>query len=402
MCRSLRFAGALLMNVSRRLGVILLAAFFLAGAACQTAAIATNQVPGVSENEVLFGQSAVQSGPSQYLGTSMRLGIETAFHEANQKGGVHGRYLSLESMDDSYETEYAVHATTHLIEKTRVFALIGAVGTPTSWGALPIAQAGGVPFIAPFTGAEFLRDPSLNNVINLRASYYQESERIIDHLTGEDGINRIGVFYQNDSFGTAGLQGVRLALDRRGMEIFDTWQYERNAGGVDDAASEIIAAKPDAVVMFGTPEAVANLVKLVRKEADPQFATVSFVGGKTLANKLGENRKDIYVTQVVPFYDDVRLPVVANYNAALRAYNPSASPDFVSLEGYLAGRLAIRLLDSCGPDLTRRCFLGPALTHNEIDLDGLILEYSVGDNQGLDQVYLTVLDEDGEYRQIGD
>ncbi|MCY3693398.1 MAG: ABC transporter substrate-binding protein, partial [Chloroflexi bacterium] len=319
------------MNVSHWFGVILLAAFLLAWGACQTAAIATNQVPGVSEDEVLFGQSAVLSGPSQYLGTSMRLGIETAFHEANQKGGVHGRYLSLESMDDSYETEYAVHATTHLIEKAQVFALIGAVGTPTSWGALPIAQAGGVPFIAPFTGAEFLRDPSLNNVINLRASYYQESERIIDHLTGEDGTNRIGVFYQNDSFGAAGLQGVRRALEQRGMEIFDTWQYERNAGGVDDAASEIIAAKPDAVVMFGTPEAVANLVKLVRKEADPRFATVSFAGGKTVANKLGENRKDIYVTQVVPFYDDLQLPVVASYNAALRAYNPSASPDFVSL-----------------------------------------------------------------------
>ncbi|MYC31599.1 MAG: ABC transporter substrate-binding protein [Chloroflexi bacterium] len=390
------------MNVSHWFGVILLAAFFLAGTACQTAAIATNQVPGVSEDEVLFGQSAVLSGPSQYLGTSMRLGIETAFHEANQKGGVHGRYLSLESMDDSYETEYAVHATTHLIEKTQVFALIGAVGTPTSWGALPIAQADGVPFIAPFTGAEFLRDPSLNNVINLRASYYQESERIIDHLTSEDGIIRIGVFYQNDSFGAAGLQGVRRALEQRGMEIFDTWQYERNAGGVDDAASQIIAAKPDAVVMFGTPEAVANLVKLVRKEADPRFATVSFAGGKTLPNKLGENRKDIYVTQVVPFYDDIQLPVVASYNAALRAYNPSASPDFVSLEGYLAARLAISLLDACGPDLTRGCFIEPALSHNEIDLDGLILEYGVGDNQGLDQVYLTVLDENGEYQQIGD
>ena len=390
------------MNVSHWFGVILLAAFLLAGTACQTAAIATNQVPGVSENEVLFGQSAVLSGPSQYLGTSMRLGIETAFHEANQKGGVHGRYLSLESMDDSYETEYAVHVTTHLIEKTKVFALIGAVGTPTSWGALPIAQADGVPFIAPFTGAEFLRDPSLNNVINLRASYYQESERIIDHLTSEDGIKRIGVFYQNDSFGAAGLQGVRRALEQRGMEIFDTWQYERNAGGVDDAASEIIVAKPDAVVMFGTPEAVANLVKLVRKEADPRFATVSFAGGRTLANKLGENRKDIYVTQVAPFYDDVRLPVVASYNAALRAYNPSASPDFVSLEGYLAGRLAIWLLDACGPDLTRRCFVEPALSHNEIDLDGLILEYGVGDNQGLDQIYLTLLDENGEYQQIGD
>ena len=390
------------MNASHRIGLILLVAFFLLGAACQTVAISTNQVPGVSENEVLFGQSAVLTGPSQYLGTSMRLGIETAFHEANQSGGVHGRYLSLKSMDDSYETEYAIHATTHLIEKDRVFALIGAVGTPTSWGALPIAQAEGVPFITPFTGAEFLRDPSLKNVINLRASYYQESERIVDYLTGQDGIDRIGVFYQNDSFGTAGLSGVRRALDRRGMEIFDTWQYERNAGGVDDAASEIIAAKPDAVVMFGTPEAVANLVKLVRKEADPRFATVSFAGGKALTNKLGENGKDIFVTQVVPFYDDSQLPVVASYNTALRAYNPSASPDFVSLEGYLAGRLAIRLLDTCGPDLTRRCFVESALSEGEIDLDGLILKYSVGDNQGLDEVYLTMLDESGEYQLIRD
>lgn len=390
------------MNAPHRFGAILLATFVLAAAACQTVAISTNQISGVSENEVLFGQSAVLSGPSQYLGTSMRLGIETAFHEANQNGGVHGRYLSLESMDDSYETEYAVHATTHLIEKAQVFALIGAVGTPTSWGALPLAQADGVPFITPFTGAEFLRDPSLENVINLRASYYQESERIIDYLTGQDGIDRIGVFYQNDSFGAAGLQGVRRALEQRGMEIFDTWHYERNAGGIDDAASEIIATKPDAVVMFGTPEAVANLVKLVRKEADPRFATVSFAGGKTLANKLGENRKDIYVTQVVPFYDDVELPVVASYNAALRAYNPSASPDFVSLEGYLAGRLAIWLLDACGRELTRRCFIEPALSHSEINLDGLILEYAVGDNQGLDRVYLTLLDENGEYRQIAD
>lgn len=390
------------MNSPHRFGVILLAAFVLAAAACQTVALSTNQVSGVSENEVLFGQSAVLSGPSQYLGTSMRLGIETAFHEANQNGGVHGRYLSLESMDDSYETEYAVHATTHLIEKAQVFALIGAVGTPTSWGALPIAQANGVPFMTPFTGAEFLRDPSLKNVINLRASYYQESERIIDRLTGEDGIDRIGVFYQNDSFGAAGLQGVRRALEQRGMEIFDTWHYERNAGGIDDAASEIIATNPDAVVMFGTPEAVANLVKLVRKEADPRFATVSFAGGKTLANKLGENRKDIYVTQVVPFYDNIDLPVVASYNAALRAYNPGASPDFVSLEGYLAGRLAIWLLDACGPDPTRRCFIESALSHNEINLDGLILEFGVGDNQGLDRVYLTLLDENGEYRQITD
>ena len=121
------------------------------------------------------------------------------------------------------------------------------------------------------------------------------------------------------------------------MEIFDTCHHERNAGGIDDAAAEIIATKPDAVVTFGAPEAVADLPKPGRKEAEPRFATVSFAGGKTLANELGQSRKDRYLTQVVPFYDDVRIPVVTSYNAALRAYNPSASSDCVSLEGYFGG-----------------------------------------------------------------
>ena len=148
----------------------------------------------------------------------MRLGIEAAFHEVNRSGGVHGRRLVLETLDDTCETGFAATNTQRLIEKRKVFALIGAVGTPTSRAASPLAHEAGVPFIAPFTGAEFLRDPELDNVLNLRASYYQEAEEMVARLTEDPGVTRVGVLYQNDSYGQNGLDGTTLALERRGLK----------------------------------------------------------------------------------------------------------------------------------------------------------------------------------------
>ena len=214
------------------IGAALLVA--VVGMAC-LGAQATATSPGITDDQILFGQSAVFSGPSQDLGREMRLGIKAAFHEANQAGGVHGRELALKTLDDSYETDYAFHTTKWLIEKAQVFALIGEVGTPTSRVASPVAHDAGVPFLAPFTGAEFLRDPALDNVVNLRASYYQETEEMIARLTEDLGVTRVGVFYQDDSFGTNGLEGVRRALERRGLEPVGSWrlpaEFRRGATG---------------------------------------------------------------------------------------------------------------------------------------------------------------------------
>ena len=159
---------------------------------------------GVTEDRILFGQSAAFSGPAEELGTHMRLGITAAFAEVNRDGGVHGRRLELVFLDDAYEPETAVVNTQRLIEEHRVFALIGAVGTPTSRSAAPVASAAGIPYVAPFTGAAFLRDQEFPNVINLRASYGQETEEMVERLTRDLGIDRISVMYQDDSFGRAG------------------------------------------------------------------------------------------------------------------------------------------------------------------------------------------------------
>ena len=359
-----------------------------------------NGDPGVFHDEVIFGQSAAFTGAARFLGTGMLLGIEAAFHEVNQSGGVHGRHLALETLDDAYEPNYASANTKLLIENRKVFALIGAVGTPTSRVTAPLAHEAGVPFIAPFTGAEFLRDPELDNVFNLRASYYQETEEMVERLTEDLGVTRVGVLYQNDSYGQNGLDGTTLALERRGLKPVASGHYERNTRAVKSAVTGIMAAEPEALIMVGSYAPVARTVELARREADPVLMAVSFVGSRALADALGAEGEGVYVTQVVPHPDDGGNPVVARYHAALSDYDARAEPGFVSLEGYLAGRLAIAGLEACGRELSRDCFIKALHTPEPIDIDGMRLKFGPRDNQGSDEVFLTVMGADREYRQV--
>ena len=356
--------------------------------------------PGVSDDRVLFGQSAAFSGPAQELGKNMRLGIEAAFHEANANGGVHGRMLELTSLDDAYEPEAAIANTQSLIEEG-VFALIGAVGTPTSRSATPLAAAAGVPYIAPFTGAGFLRDPEWENIINLRASYAQETEEMVERLTVDLGIERIAILYQDDSYGRSGYDGVQQALARRGSEAVAVGRYTRNTSAVKAAVLDIQEGSPEAVIMIGAYQPMAEFIKWGRiLGMDALFLNVSFVGSTALAGELGADGVGVLVTQVVPFPEDASLAVVAAYHRALAAYAPEATPGFVSLEGYLAGRLAIAGLERCGPDLDRECFLAALRGSGALDIEGFALRYGADDNQGSDKVFLTVIGPGEQYHAI--
>ena len=358
--------------------------------------------PGVTDSHVLFGQSAALSGPAKGLGLNMRRGIEAAFYEANLNGGANGRQFALVSMDDAYEPDIAITNTTTLIEEEQVFALIGAVGTPTSRSAAPIAAEAGVPYIAPFTGADFLRDISrLNNVINLRASYNQETEEMVERLTKDLGISRIALLYQDDSFGRAGFRGVTAALDRRGMSLVSTGVYPRNTTAVKTALLEVGEGNPEAVILVGAYEPIATVISWAKRtNLDSVFMTLSFVGGIALAQELGAYGTGVYVTQVVPSPVDKTIPVVLAYSSAMSVYDPTAPLDFVSLEGYLAGRLAIAAVRSCGRDVTRDCLFESIQGSDVIDIDGFQLVYGPGDNQGSDAIFLSVIGSDGQYHSV--
>ena len=334
----------------------------------------------------------------------MRLGIDAAFAEANRRGGVHGRQLMLTSLDDAYEPEAAATNTRQLIQEQGVFALIGEVGTPTSRSATPVAYDNGVPFIAPFTGAAFLREPRWNNIINLRASYNQETEEMVLRITHDLDLDRIAIMYQDDSFGRAGYNGALAALTRRGLKPVSVGLYTRNTTAVKTALLDISEGRPEAIIMVGAYAPIAEFILWARETrlVEAEFITLSFVGSNALANELGTGGEGVFVTQVVPFPTDDSLPVVASYLQALREFDPGAAPGFVSLEGYLAGRLAIAGLERCGQGVDRACLTDTLLNGGSFDIDGFPLDLAgaEGDNQGSDTVFLTVIGSDGQYHPI--
>jgi branched-chain amino acid transport system substrate-binding protein len=357
--------------------------------------------PGVFDDRIIFGQSAAFDGPAAALGLGMREGILAAFNEANAAGGVNGRRLELVSYDDGYEPEKAIVNTKRLIDEDEVFGLVGEVGTPTSNAAQPIATEAGVPFIGPFTGAAFLRNPSLTNVINIRGSYDQETEAWIEHLTTDLGMSRIAILYQDDTFGRAGLSGVQKALDKRGMTLVAEGTYERNTTAVKTALLDIRKADPEAVVMVGAYKPCAEFIKLAhRLKLNAVFVNISFVGSNALAKELGEDGEGVVVTQVVPFPQDANLPLVAQYQEALKAENPDAEIGFVSLEGYMVGRLVVEALGKLEGPVTREKLLSTIKEVGTFDLGGITLSYGADDNQGMDQVFLTVIQADGNFKPV--
>ncbi len=356
---------------------------------------------GVTADTIVFGQAAALDGPASALGQGMRAGIQAAFDEANKKGGVHGRKLKLISLDDGYEPDRSIVATKKLIEEDKVFALIGAVGTPTSAATQPIATAAHVPFIGAFTGAGFLRNTKLENVINVRASYGAETEAWVKHLTEDLQIKKIAILYQDDAFGRAGLDGVKKALDKRGMSLVAEGTYERNTVAVKSALLTLKRAEPEAVVMVGAYKPCAEFIKLARKvEFNPVFVNISFVGASALAKELGSEGKGVVVSQVVPFPWDASLAVVKDYQAAIKAADAKAEPDFVSLEGYLVGRLAIAALDKAGKDVTRDGLLKIIKETGKFDIGGLPMTFGPDKNDGMDKVFMTVIQADGSFKPV--
>ena len=360
--------------------------------------------PQVEPDRVLFGQSAALSGPAMALGTAMRLGIEAAFAETNRNGGVHGRRLELISLDDGYEPEAAIENLRTLINERQVFALIGSVGTPTARSSVPVAAAAGVPYIAPFTGAPFLRDGQWQNVVNLRASYYQETEAMVAYLSGQ-GLTRVAVAYQDDSFGRAGFRGAQLALQKRGLSAVATAVYPRNTIAVKTTLLDVMEGHPQAVIIVGAPAPVAAFVNWASKlNLDLVQMTTSFAGGNALTRNLSAeslNDAGLMMTQVVPPLKGEALPVVRDYLSALELTSPGAEPGFVSLEGYLAGRMAAVALEECGPDPQRDEVLPRLRSAGRIDLGGFSLEFGAEDYQGSDAVYLTRVSPLGEYLPVG-
>ena len=368
----------------------------LAAAISLLLSAAAHAEPGVSDKEIVLGQSAALSGPAKELGSEMRSGALLYFEQVNTGGGVHGRRIRLQTLDDGYEPERAAANTRKLIEEEKVLALFGYVGTPTSLAAQPLFTEAKVPFVGAFTGAQALREPFNRYVFNVRASYFDETEKIVEQLT-TTGIKQIAVFYQNDAYGKAGLAGVERAMTKRGLKIAATATVERNTVDVAKAVAALSATRPDAIVMVSAYTSVAAFVKGMKKAGSAaQFHNVSFVGSRPLAAALGDEGVGVAIAQVVPFPWSGTLPVTREYQAQARAAG-AKDFSFTELEGYIAARVLVEGLKRAGRELTRERLVTALESLSRTDIGGFQVDYSSSNHNGSTFVDLTIIGRGGKF-----
>ena len=358
-----------------------------ASAALAVTAMSASAQEGVSEKEIRIGMANALSGPASGLGVNLKAGAEAYFARVNAAGGINGRRIVLISKDDGYEPEKTAAATRALIEQDKVFALFGYVGTPTSTAAVPLASRASVPYLFPFTGAEFLRNPVNKWVFNVRASYFDETETIVERLSKDAGAKKIALFIQDDAFGEAGKAGVNRALHRRGMKVAEEARYKRNTIEVDEGMAKIKAAAPDAVVFVGTYKPFVEIIKKAKAAGlKAKFMTVSFIGTSDFIREAGADGEGVYITQVMPSPDNTAAPLVKQFQDDMKG----GPVNYSSLEGYANAAVLTEALKKAGANPTRATFL-TALESLSADLGGLKVAFSATSHQGAKDVFLTIV-----------
>ena len=372
----------------------------------------TSTARGVTASEIRFGMVGPFSGPTKELGRQMKLGIDAAFNRVNDAGGVEGRMLKLISADDGYEPSRTADAMKQLYDKEQVFGFIGNVGTPTAAVAVPFALERRTLFFGAFTGANILRnDPPDRYVFNYRASYAEETAAVVHYLIKLRRLQpkQIAVFAQQDSYGDAGFAGVAKAFRALGLNdaAILRLNYKRNTVDVDDAVNQLKAQKLQvrAVVMVASYRAAAKFIEKTKDQFPGMiYSNVSFVGSTSLAEELmllgPRYASGIIVTQVVPAVGGYSSAVL-EYKNALAKYFPGESPDYVSLEGYVAANVLIQALKRTGPQLDTEKLIDVLENTRNLDLGlGAPLTFGRAEHQASHKIWGTAIDDSGKYQSF--
>ncbi len=372
--------------------------------------LSTQEVRGVTDTEILVGSSLALSGHAGYLGTQTLHGALSYIYHVNELGGIHGRKIRVIYYDDGYDPPRCLANTQQLLVEDRVFTLFCYVGTPTTVKIIPLVEEARIPLVGMFTGANALREPFNHYIINIRASYYQETEAGVKHLVEDLNLKKIAVFYQYDTYGFDGLKGTELALKQYGFAPVATGSYTRGTLDIEEGLNKIILSGAEAVVMIGTYEPCAEFIKSARGRGfEGLFYLVSFVGAEEIAKRLGKEGEGVLMTQVVPppeaadtATSQAHLWGALEYASLHRRYFPGDEPNFIGFEGYLNAKVLVEGLRRAGKELDREIFIDAIEQIQDFSLGiANTLTFSPIDHQGLEEVYLTRID-NGKFALITD
>lgn len=343
---------------------------------------------GVFSDRVVIGQSINTSGPTSENSKSLMSGSRVYFNRINASGGVNGRKIVVNYLDDGYEPSRAADNARKMIEEQKVFALFNFHGSPIAKAVLPIVEKSRLPFLFPNTGLDELRNPVNPHIFTVRGGFFEESERMVKHAVDVLKKKSIGVFYQDDAFGIAGKNGIAKALSTRGLHVAQSASYKRNELKVVEQAKELMKAKVDVVFIWAVFKQGAHFIKTARELGwKVEIIGSSNLSSETFFSEGGAALEGTWVTQVLPLPDDMDFPIIQQFNADMKAAKEVI--DGFSESGYIHAVLFVEALKRAGKGLTRDRLRSTLEAMKNVDIGGLSISYSAEKHFGLDKVYLT-------------
>jgi branched-chain amino acid transport system substrate-binding protein len=350
-----------------------------------------------AQGPVKISQSIALSGPLGDLGQAMHQGAQVCFAAVNAQGGVHGRKIVLETLDDGYDVKRAVANVGTFLGNKDTFALFNCMGTPMIEAMLPQVVESGVPFFAPFTGAKLARPKGVRNILNIRASYSDEAEQMVQHLT-TIGIKRIGIAYQNNAFGKEVFDSVHAAMQKQQLNPLGTVTVESNGSDAATASSKLVQVEPETVIVVLAGKPALDFIKAFRaqRRGVPLYA-FSVMGAAATLRAIGDDAVGVAVTQVVPSPGSPAVAVVRDFHAAWKAAEAKLEPSHLALEGYINARVFVEALKKTGRNLTRERFIDSTWALKRTDLGGFDVAFSEPGKGASRFVELTMLGRGGRF-----
>ena len=348
------------------------------------------------ESQIVLGQSTDLTGPLGELGSAMHQGAQAAFAAVNARGGIQGRSIVLNTLDDQYDVQKGLANVKQLMADPNTFALFNCMGTANVEAMLPLVLESGIPFFAPFTGAQLSRVPQ-RNVFNIRASYAEEAEKLVQHLNTL-GIKRIAIAYQANSFGKEVFNATQRSMAKLGLPDGPSATVENNASDAATAAAKIAQAQPEAVLIGLAGKPAMEFVKSFRAlRRGTSLYGLSVLGTSANIAALGADGVGMALTQVMPLPTNPVVPVSREFMQAWKAIGAKAEPSHLALEGYINARVFCEALQRAGKNPTRASFIDATWSLRKLDLGGFEVHATEPGRNASRFVELTLVGRDGKY-----
>lgn len=351
--------------------------------------------PGVSDTEILLGQSCQLSGPLEGITREVRQGASLCFDHINAQGGVRGRKIRVLALDDAYDPKKAEANTRHFINEAKVLALFQYAGTPPALAGMALAEQTGVPLIAPFTGAEELRKPELRYVFNIKAGYATELHAMLRHLASV-GLRSVAAVYLDNPFGLGGLAALQASARELNVQLLATAPLQVNGSNLAQAVAHVGQHHPKAVIVISAGKPSVDFIAAYQTTGRPTlFYVLSVISNVQLAQGLGERARGVVVSQVVPPPWSAGLELTREFQRLAKAQGIQEFT-FSQMEGFLSAKFLVEALQRAGPQPTRASLIH-AMEGMQLSLGGYPIRLSARQHSSGRFVDLLMLSKDGSF-----